>query len=495
MSHRRPRVGAAAVALVVVASLVALFAGSEPAVARAAACSPDELVLDGGSGQTAQLGKQFGTNLQVKLANSSGCTLSGDLAGINVDFVAPAGRASGTFSSTGTNVAVVGTNSSGVATAPAFTANDTAGSYSVHAESDYGTVKLYLSNTASGLAASISSVGAASQEAAVNMVYPAPLQARVTDAGGNAIQGATVSFQAVTGATGAGGSFLGGQATATTGSDGIATAPPLLANTTPGRFTVVASVAGVSAVATYMLDNHAATQTISASTASAEASAVVDGRFAAPLQARVLDASGQPVEGASVTFTIVPAASGGAAGGAGAGADFLGGGTQATELTGADGVASSPPLLANTTSGAFSAVATTGGAAPVTYGLRNLAAEPDTITVGAASGESTWAGSRFPIRLAVTVDDSYGNPVAGATVSFRAPKRGPGGHFTSRRRAAGKTLRRASRTVDVKTNRNGIAVAPPFTANRTAGGYIVTATVKGRTHVAFALLNLARSGG
>jgi protocatechuate 3,4-dioxygenase beta subunit len=493
MSHRWSRAGTAVALAAAVASLAVLFAGSEPAAATAAACSPDELVLDGGSGQTAQLGTQFGSNLQVKLANSSGCTLSGDLAGINIDFVAPAGGASGTFASSGTNVAVVGTNSSGVATAPSLTANDTAGSYSVHAESDYGTVKLYLSNTASGLAAAISSVGAASQAATVDTIYASALEARVADANGSPVQGATVSFQAVTGTTGAGGSFLGGQATATTGSDGTATAPPLLANAAPGRFTVVASVAGVSTVATYTLDNHAATETVSATAPSAEAAATVAERFAAPLQARVLDASGQPVEGASVTFTIAAAPSAGTAGGAGAG--FLGGGTQADELTGPDGLASSPPLLANTTAGAFTAVATTSGAEPVTYRLRNLAAKPHTITVGAASGESAPIGRRFAIRLAVTVDDSYGNPIAGATVSFRAPERGPGGHFATRRRIAGKTVRRASRTANAKTDRNGIAVAPPFTANRTAGGYIVTARVKGGPHVAFALINLARSGG
>jgi hypothetical protein len=47
--------------------------------------------------------------------------------------------------------------------------------------------------------------------------------------------------------------------------------------------------------------------------------------------------------------------------------------------------------------------------------------------------------------------------------------------------------------VSVKTNANGIAVAPPFRANDTAGGYIVRATVTGTTaRASFALVNAPR---
>ena len=48
-------------------------------------------------------------------------------------FTAPGSGASGTFAGTGTATATAVTNSSGVATAPAFTANGTAGSYTVTA--------------------------------------------------------------------------------------------------------------------------------------------------------------------------------------------------------------------------------------------------------------------------------------------------------------------------------------------------------------------------
>ena len=461
--------------------LLAIAAG--PSAGAGSACPasnpPNTLVLSGGSGQTAQLGRQFQGNLQVALANSDGCPLTGNLAGISVDFVAPGGGASGIFASTGTGVAVVGTDAQGTATAPPFTANDTAGSYSVDAESDYGTVRLYLTNTAGGLPASIAVLGAAEQEASVNSRYAQPLQARVTDANGNAVQGAAVSFSIIPGITGAGAGFLGGQGAATTDSNGIATSPPLLANGSPGRFAATASIDGLSAVATYTLDNHAAAMTIE-TTAISDPTATVDSRYRTPLQAHVLDASGQPVEGASVTFSVQPS-------GSGAGATFVGGAAQATETTDADGVATSPPLLAGKTAGTYSATATVaGGPRAATYTLENRAAAPATITAGAAGGESTPAGTRFPVRLAVTVVDTDGNPVAGAAVVFSAPAHGPSGRFALRKGTM-------SRTVRVPTNGKGIAVAPSFAAGATPGGYIVTAVVKGTSkRAAFALVNQPR---
>jgi protocatechuate 3,4-dioxygenase beta subunit len=434
---------------------------------------PDELVLVGGSGQTAQLGSPFQSPLQVQLVASDGCPATGNLAGIDVDFVAPASGPSGVFASTGTQTAVVGTDAQGVATAPGFTADFTAGSYHVAAESDHGTVELSLTNTASGVPAGIVAAGGDAQQATVNGEYAQSLEARVTDAGGAPVQGAAVTFSVVPGLTGAGASFLGGQGGAVTASNGVATSPPLLANGSPGRFTVVASVEGVTAVATYTLDNHAASTTIAALKAS-DPAAGVGTRYRTPLQARVLDASGAPVEGASVTFSVDAAAGE-------AGATFVGGGGQATVLTGPDGVATSPQLLANTTAGTFTATAGLAGTTdPAVFTLRNRAAAPAAIAAGVASGESALAGHRFSVPLVVTVTDRYGNPVAGATVVFRAPARGPSGRFAG-----------GARTAARKTNSRGIAVAPRFTANGRAGGYVVTVTAKGGTERgAFALVNL-----
>ncbi len=456
-------------------AVLAATAGSAGAVGSACPASnpPNELVLAGGSGQQAQLGKPFGESFQVALANTNGCPVTGNLAGVSVQFDAPGSGASGIFSSSGTRTANVGTDSQGVATAPQFTANFTVGNYSVDASSHYGSVGISLSNTANGLPAAIVPQGASDQAAAVNAQYAQPLQARVTDANGNPVQGATVSFAVVPGQTGAGAAFLGGQPQALTDSNGVATAPPLLANASPGKFTVVASTDGVTSVASFSLDNHAASATVAVVSAR-DPVATVGTQYKDRLAVRVADGTGQPVEGVAVTFAL-PAAADGAA------AAFVGGNPQAIVVTDVNGVATSPPLLADKTSGVFTATATAAGAIlSARFTLTNRAGAPYAVAPGAASGAMTTIGARFPVPLAVTVTDKDGNPVPHATVVFTAPKHGAGGHF-------GKASRRAR----AKTSAKGIAVAKPFTANGTVGGYVVTATVKGK-RAAFALSNLPR---
>lgn len=459
------------------ALLAALAVAGGSAHASVGACpatnSPNELVLEGGSGQIAQLGRPFAQTLQVKLANTNGCPLTGNLAGITVNFDAPGSGASGIFADSGSREAYVGTDADGVATAPPFTANFTVGNYDVDAHSDYGTVGISLSNTANGLPSSIAPAAQATQEATVGGSFGQPLQAKVTDANGSPVQGAEVTFAILPGATGAGATFLGGAPTATTDSNGLATSPPLVANGVPGRFTATASTAGVSAVATFPLDNHAAAMTLQTSSKH-DPSATVGTRYRSSLQARVLDASGQPVEGETVTFAIVAADDG-------AGASFVGGAAQASALTDVNGVATAPALLANKTAGIFGATASAAGAATGRYTLENVAAAPASIAAGVANGESAALRTRFTIPLAVTVTDKDGNPVVGATVTFAAPKHGASGLFAVKHHK--------SRVARVKTNGKGVAVAPPFAANASVGGYVVAARVRS-VRAALSLMNL-----
>lgn len=603
LDWRRYRSWRPLAAISAAAAVATLISG--PASIRAASgCPfsnrPNEIVAAGGSPQTAQLGKPFETNLQVALANTNGCPLTGQLGGYSMDFDAPGSGASGTFSSTGTNRVTVGTNSQGVATAPTFTANDTAGSYTVDVSSDFGSVELYLSNSASGVVARIAATGSTSQQTTVNSQYPQPLQARVLDPNGQPVQGVSVTFAIGAGAYGASATFLGGGSSATkqTDSNGLAVSPPFVANSAPGRFTAAATAADISAVAGYSLDNHAAANSLTAADDPAE-TATVTTRYQQPLRARLLDPSGQPIEGATITFTLTTAASGAGAsfltggsqataltdengeatspplianstpgrftatadstglsqplaydlrnlpaavhadpvtraatvarryrsrlsvrvtgrrgqpvegvtvtfavnaGPSGASASFLGGTTQATATTDASGRATAPPLVANTVAGAFTATASAANrtGSTVSYPLLNIAGEPAAISAGPASGETTAVGNRFPVPLAVTVTDKYGNPIGGAAVTFSAPRHGASGQFTIRDRRpkhrhhpTGKgQLAHLSRTARVETDQNGAAVAPPFTANQTAGGYIVTATVNGSAKTAaFPLVN------
>ena len=212
------------------------------------------------------------------------------------------------------------------------------------------------------------------------------------------------------------------------------------------------------------------------------ASATVDSRFANRLRVRILDGGGRPVAGATVTFALGGGAGASSGGGSAAGATFAGGSSQATATTRPDGVAVSPLFTANTVVGSYAATASS-SAAPgtVLFHLRNVPGAAATVATGAATGETATVGAAFPVRPAVTVTDAKGNAVAGALVTFSAPSRGASGRFAHR-----------GRTVVVKTDAHGIAVAPAFVANRVAGGYALRASVRGARPAAFALVNLPR---
>jgi hypothetical protein len=449
-------------------------------------------VLEAGSGQTAQLGQPFQTNFQVKLANGNGCPITGNLAGVNVTFDGPDSGPSGIFSGSGWREAAVGTDGNGVATAPTFTANFTAGAYAVFAHSVWGDVQFSLVNTANGIPASINTAGGSGQTTLVSRQYAQPLQARVLDANGQPVQGAAVSFSVAVGATGAGAVFLTGtQADATTtNTNGDAISPPLLANSAAGQFTAVATVDGVATVATFALDNHAASQRLVAAKL-ASSTATVGRAFRSPLRVRVTDAAGQPIEGQTVAFVLGSQD----AADSGAGATFRDGTNQASVVTNATGWATSPRFAADHIAGTFVATATTLGSSALHVALHNEAGPVDMIDVGAASGETTRPSTRFAVPLVVTVYDRFENPVARVTVVFSAPHEGATGYFTvSSRRGRAKSHRRKSLTASVKTNVKGIAVAPPLIANTVVGGYLVHVAVKGaNAHATFALVNASNA--
>ena len=479
--------------LAVLGAAVTLLTSAGVASAHQAGCPdsnpPDEIVLVSGSGQTAQLGHSFETSFQVKLANHNGCPVTGILAGVNITFDAPASGPSGVFSGSGWRETTVGTDESGVAIAPTFTANFTVGAYTVYAHSSFGDVQFSVVNSANGVAASISAAGGSGQTAVASRQYSQPLQALVLDASGQPVQNAVVSFSTIVGATGANAAFLAGaQAEATTNATGLAISPPLVANAVAGRFTAVASVSGVATVATFALDNHAAAQKLIVAQPAGR-TATVGRAFPSKLRVRVIDLTGQPVEGQLVAFTLGPQASAGSAA-PGPGATFADGGTQASAATNDGGWAISPRFMANRVAGGFVATATTPGSSAARFALHNAAGPADAIAVGAASGETTQRSTRFAVPLAVRVYDRFQNPVSGATVVFSAPHHGATGYFSVVRSGGVRSHRRKSLTATAKTNSAGVAVAPPLVANPTVGGYLVRVGVRGaRAHATFALVN------
>src|SRR5262249_55471041 len=114
------------------------------------------------------------------------------------------------------------------------------------------------------------------------------------------------------------------------------------------------------------------------------------------------------------------------------------------------------------------------------FNLTNTADSPASITATLGTPQSTVIGTAFNTPLQAQVLDQFGNPVAGASVTFTAPATGPSGTFVG------------SNTV--LTDANGLATAPDPVANTTAGDFTVTAAVAGAGSTSFALTNTAATG-
>jgi hypothetical protein len=240
---------------------------------------PNQLTLVAGTPQTAISGSAFASPLQVALTNSDGCAVTG-AAGVPVTFSAPTGGASGVFSTTASNIAIVGADASGAVAAPSFTANTVAGSFTVTASSQYGSVSFSLTNTAAPAAgvwcptlerrASTSAgepvkltagVGS-TQSTLAGSAFALRLAVTVTDAQKTPVAGAPVTFSAPL--AGASGRFTVDArdphdrshvshdhrarvshpraVTVKTNACGIAVAPPFTANDRQGGYIVKASV-------------------------------------------------------------------------------------------------------------------------------------------------------------------------------------------------------------------------------------------------------------
>jgi len=205
---------------------------------------PNELVLGGGTPQTAQLNTAFEIPLQVALANTNGCPVTTSVVGTPITFTGPASGAGGSFATSGTNTVTVGADVSGNASAPTFTANDTAGSYVVTANSADGSVSFSMTNSAPGEPATITVGVAASEATKTGTRFAIRLAVTVTDALGTDVPGVFVTFSAP--AKGASGRFATRTHARTvsvpTDGRGVAVEPPFIANTKPGGYIVIASI-------------------------------------------------------------------------------------------------------------------------------------------------------------------------------------------------------------------------------------------------------------
>jgi hypothetical protein len=401
----------------------------------------------GSASLNAPIGTTYATLLQVKVTDRLGNPLAGQM----VAFATPVSGPSGTFDASG----IVITDGQGVATAPAFTANHVTGMFTVTATvAGVATpASFHLCNTL--VPAAITAKAGSGQKAAVTSTYHNLLQVLVTDAHGAPVRGITVVFELP--GPGAGGTFAGSAAVVTNAA-GLATAPPLSANTSAGVFAVTAWVAGVASPAKFTLTNTAgAAVSIDVHSGSGQ-SAAVGKTYANRLTAQVFDAFGNPVSGALVSFGATATGAGGA----------FAGKTSVTTSTNALGIATAPSFTANARPGTFTVTATikAAGSSPATFTLTNLGA-PAVVTVVGSAKLSASANGDFP-ALVVQVTDSAGDVLSGVVVTYTVlPNKGVGGSFGG--------TNRATATTDAK----GQASAPTLKAGATAGTLKVQATIAG----------------
>jgi hypothetical protein len=255
---------------------------------------PATIAATSGTPQSAIVNQNFANLLVATVHDASAKPVSGLL----VTFNSPTTGASGSFACGNTAI----TNANGVATSQVFKANTVAGKYTVTAKANALTTSPGFAMTNNpGPPASIAATAGTPQSATVNTAFTTNLAATVKDTYGNPVPGKTVTFNAPTG--GASGTFAGGVNTAKTNALGVATAVAFTANSTAGSYAVTADIGTLSSDPDFALTNLAGPPASITATGGTPQTAAVNTAFANPLEATVVDASGNAVPRVVVTFT------------------------------------------------------------------------------------------------------------------------------------------------------------------------------------------------
>jgi adhesin/invasin len=409
---------------------------------------PASISISGGASQSATVGSPFGAPLSVVVRDGS----NNPLSEVAVTFTIPVGGASAALSA-----ASASTDNNGAAFVTA-TAGGLAGGYTVVAtvEGTGLSTSFALTNTA-GAPANLIIISGNGQAATVGAAFASPLVVSVSDALGNNVSGAAVFFAP----PGSGASATPNVNTRITGADGLASVT-VSANIIAGGYGLQVSVEETLLVATFALTNTAGLPASISALAGGGQSAAVGTAFTAPLTVVVHDASGNPIIGATVTFTAPP-------GGASA---TLSAPSAVTDGTGLASLTATAGVI----TGSYSVTATVAGTSTsTTLGLTNLAGPAISIVVdGDAETQQTVVGTPFPLPLGVHVRDAQGNDVPGATVSFFAPTG-----------AGPKALLSAASAV---TGADGVTSVTAL-AGTVAGTYTATASLGDVVSTTFALTN------
>jgi len=405
--------------------------------ASTTALNGDKMSINGGNGQSAVAGTAVTTDPSVRIVDAGGNPVSG----LTVTFAVATGGGAITGN---TDI----TDADGVAEVGSWTLGSTPGANTLTATCAGIASPQQLTFTAtgtSGPAVRIALNAGNNQSAVAGATVPIAPSVKVTDAGGNGVPGATVTFAVTSGA----GSLVGA-ATVTTNASGVATiggwrlGPTVGANTmtaTSGTLIgspVLFTATGTVGPAAKMTINDGNGQTVHAGTSVNIRPSV-----------KITDANNNVVSGVAVTFT--PAVGSGSV-------------TGSPATTDASGIATVGSWTLGTVVGPDSLTATSGSLTAVTFTATGIVGSPTTISLTSGNNQSATAGSAVG-PLVVRVTDALGYGVQGVAVTFAAA---PGSGTVT----GGSVL----------TDLNGYASPTSWTLGTTAGINTATATSPGLTN-------------
>jgi hypothetical protein len=263
------------------------------------AAAPSSVSVLSGSQQSTTIDKSYTKILEVLVEDSFDNPVKGD----TVTFTAPVTGASGLFAKKSSVSGV--TNASGIAAAPSFIANSVAGNFAVTASISTGASTSFSLSNVLTTPTKAKAIAGTPQSAIVNEPFNSDLQLQVTDAHGNVVSGAWVTFNAPAAVTS--GLFDGNRSISVqTNADGIAVAPTLTANKTAGKFYVTATVNGFVGIILFSLTNLPGTPA-SVTVAAGNDQKIGPGKnFKAPLEVFVKDAFDNVISGVPVSFSVQP---------------------------------------------------------------------------------------------------------------------------------------------------------------------------------------------
>ncbi len=409
--------------------------------------APLSLSIVSGTPANGTVKTAFAAPLKV-LVTSNAVPVKGAL----VTFVAPARGASATLSAfTAT------TDALGQAQVTA-TANAKSGAYSVVASSNGASkaAAFALTNDAGAPARIVVSGLSSPQSALINSGFPLPLIATVVDADGNPVAGKTVTFAA----PGSAPKAVLSAASAVTNANGQAQITAV-AGSTVGTYSVTLSTPGVPNGAISLTNTGVAPNTLVITSGNPQSS-TAGAPFAQKITVKVLDASGLPIAGSTVTFSAPSS---------GPSATL----SSASAVTNALGIAEITATAGEQAGLYLVQAALPGTSGEVAFQLTNAPGAPFSVGVAAsASPQSTIVTTAFALPLSLTVADKFGNPVAGVITTFALPAGEPTASL-------GKTT--------LATDRYG-SVSTLALAGKQEGTYAVAASAAGvATPGTFALTN------